>query len=146
MSIHILDALARDGFEEVVAVHDRRSGLRAFLAIHDSSLGPAFGGIRRWAYMDEEKALRDVLRLARSMTQKCALADLPAGGAKMVVLDRPGLDLDAGYRFLGDFVERLAGRFYTGPDVGTGPEHLACAAERTRFVTHPGPEGPGELA
>ena len=146
MSIHILDALARDGFEEVVAVHDRRSGLRAFLAIHDSSLGPAFGGIRRWTYMDEERALRDCLRLARAMTYKCALADLPAGGAKMVVLDQPDLDLDAAYAFIGGFVERLSGRFYTGPDVGTGPDQLARAAEHTSFVTHPGPEGPGQLA
>lgn len=146
MSIHLLDALARDGFEEVIAVHDRRSGLRAFLAIHDSSLGPAFGGIRRWTYLDEETALRDCLRLARSMTYKCALAELPAGGGKLVLLDQPDLDLEAAYRFIGGFVERLAGRFYTGPDVGTAPELLACVAEQTNFVTNPGPEGPGLLA
>jgi leucine dehydrogenase len=146
MSIHVLEALARNGFEEVLAVHDRRSGLRAFLAIHDTSLGPAFGGVRRWTYLDEEHALRDCLRLARSMTWKCALAGLAAGGAKLVVLDRPDLDLPSSYRFIGERVERLAGRFYTGPDVGTGPDELACMAERTGFVTHPGPEGPGELA
>lgn len=146
MSIHLLDSLARDGFEEVVAVHDRESDLRAFLAIHDTSLGPAFGGIRRWVYLDEEHALRDCLRLARAMTHKCALVDLPAGGAKLVILDRGDLDVEAAYRFLGGFVERLAGRFYTGPDVGTGAEQLALVAERTRFVTHPGPQGPGQLA
>jgi glutamate dehydrogenase/leucine dehydrogenase len=146
MSIHVLEALARNGFEEVLAVHDRRSGLRAFLAIHDTSLGPAFGGVRRWSYLDEEHALRDCLRLARSMTWKCALAGLDAGGAKLVVLDRPDLDVPSGYRFIGEMVERLGGRFYTGPDVGTGPDELAAVAEGTRFVTHPGPEGPGELA
>ena len=127
-------------------MHDRRSGLRAFLAIHDSSLGPAFGGIRRWSYLDEESALRDCLRLARSMTYKCALADLPAGGAKMVVLDQQDLDLTAAYSFIGGFVERLAGRWYTGPDVGTGADQLSCVAAHTCFVTNPGPEGPGELA
>jgi glutamate dehydrogenase/leucine dehydrogenase len=146
MTIHVLEALARNGFEEVLAVNDRRSGLRAFLAIHDSSLGPAFGGVRRWSYLDEESALRDCLRLARAMTWKCAMADVEAGGAKLVVLDRPDLDLEDGYRFIGKMVERMGGRFYTGPDVGTGPENLARIAESTRFVTHPGPEGPGELA
>ena len=142
----VLDALARHGFEEVLALHDRRSGLRAFLAIHDSSLGPAFGGIRRHGYVDEEHALRDCLRLARAMTWKCALAGVPAGGAKLVVLDHPELDGAAAYAFIGDLVERLGGRFYTGPDVGTGPGELAHVAARTRFVTDPGPEGPGELA
>jgi leucine dehydrogenase len=146
MSFELLDQLARDGFEEIVALHDRRSGLRAFLALHDSSAGHSFGGIRRWSYFDEEQALRDCMRLARAMTYKCALAKLPAGGAKMVMLDRPHLDLPRAYRYLGDVVQRLAGRFYTGPDVGTNSSELALVAERTRFVTDPGPEGPGELA
>lgn len=146
MKVSVLDALARNGFEEVLAIHDRRSGLRAFLAIHDSSLGPAFGGVRRLAYVDEEHALRDCMRLARAMTWKCSLAGLEAGGAKLVVLDHPELDLPAAYAFIGDLVERLGGRFYTGPDVGTGPEQLAHVAARTRFVTDPGPGGPGELA
>lgn len=146
MSFELLDQLARDGFEEIVALHDRRSGLRAFLAIHDSSAGRAFGGIRRWSYYDEEAALRDCMRLARAMTYKCALAKLAAGGAKMVLLDRPELDAERAYRHLGEVVQRLAGRFYTGPDVGTNAAELAFVAERTRYVTDPGPEGPGELA
>lgn len=146
MGVHILDAMAREGFEEVVALHDRRSNLRGFLAIHDTSCGPAFGGVRRWAYYDENQALRDVLRLARAMTYKAALAELDCGGAKLVIVDRPDLDVDEGYRHVGEVVERFAGRFYTGPDVGTGPHELARLAERTRFATDPGPEGPGELA
>lgn len=146
MGVHILDAMAREGFEEVVALHDRESGLRGFLGIHDSSRGSAFGGIRRWSYLDEDQALRDCLRLSRAMSHKCALAGLPVGGAKLVMLDRPDLDVERAYRAIGAVVERLAGRFYTGPDVGTGPAELACVAERTRYVTDPGPEGPGELA
>ena len=145
MATHILDAMSREGFEEVVAIHDRRSGLRGFLAIHDSSAGPAFGGIRRWAYEDEDGALRDALRLARAMTHKCALADLPAGGAKMTVLDRSGLDVPAAYRAIGDFAERLGGRWCTGPDVGTGEAELRSVAARTRYATDPGPDGPGQL-
>jgi leucine dehydrogenase len=146
MGVHILDAMAREGFEEVIALHDRASGLRGFLGIHDSSRGRAFGGIRRWSYLDEDQALRDCLRLSRAMSHKCALAGLPVGGAKLVVLDRPELDIAGAYRAIGDLVERLGGRFYTGPDVGTGPDELAAVAARTRFVTDPGPGGPGELS
>jgi leucine dehydrogenase len=146
MGIHILDAMSREGFEEMVAIHDRHSGLRAFLGIHDSRTGAAFGGIRRWTYLDEDQALRDCLRLSRAMTYKCALAGLEAGGAKLVVLDRPDLVVADAYRAIGDVVEKLGGRFYTGPDIGTGPDELECVAERTRFVTDPGPAGPGELS
>jgi leucine dehydrogenase len=146
MSVRLLESLAQNGFEEVLAVSDRRSGLRAFLAVHDTSLGPAFGGVRRFAYAEEEHALRDSLRLAQAMTWKCALAGVPAGGAKLVVLDHPELDLPAAYRFIGELVERLAGRFYTGPDVGTGEQELAWIRERTAYVADPGPDGPGELA
>lgn len=146
MSFELLDQLAREGFEEMVALHDRRSGLRAFLAIHDSGPGRAFGGIRRWSYYDEEAALRDCMRLARAMTYKCALARIPAGGAKMVLLDRPELHVENGYRYLGEVIERLGGRYCAGPDVGTNSEELALVSERTRYVTDPGPDGPGELA
>lgn len=146
MGVHILDAMSREGFEEVVALHDRGSNLRAFYAIHDTSRGPAFGGVRRWGYYDEDQALRDVLRLSRAMTYKAALADLEAGGAKLVILDRPDLEPQAAYRVIGDALERLNGRFYTGPDVGTGDQELGWIAERTQFVTRPGPEGPGQLA
>jgi leucine dehydrogenase len=146
MDTHVLDALASGGFEEVVALHDARSGLRAFLAVHDTSAGPAFGGIRCWSYQREDEALRDCLRLSRAMTAKCVLAGLQAGGAKMVLLDRPDLDRERAYRHIGRVVERMGGRFYTGPDVGTGPRELSWMATQTRFDTHPGPAGPGLLA
>ncbi|MCB9913823.1 MAG: Glu/Leu/Phe/Val dehydrogenase [Planctomycetes bacterium] len=145
MDTHVLDALASGGFEEVVALHDARSGLRAFLAVHDTSAGPALGGIRRWSYRDEEEALRDVLRLARAMTHKCVLAGLPAGGAKLVVLERTEVDWAAAYRHVGRVVARMGGRFYTGPDVGTGARELGWVAERTEYVTRPDESGPGEL-
>lgn len=146
MSVHILDAMSREGFEEVVAIHDRASGLRAFLGIHDTTAGPAFGGIRRWGYVDERQALLDCLRLSRSMTHKCALAEVPGGGGKLVVLDQPELDREGAYRHIGRVVERLGGRYYTGPDVGTSERELEAVAAETRFVTQPGPAGPGDLA
>ncbi len=137
--------MAREGFEELHSLHDRDSGLQAFLAIHDTSAGPAFGGIRRWSYPAEHRALLDCMRLARAMTTKCVLAGLPAGGAKVVVLDSGDLDPEQAYRALGRAVERLGGRYYTGPDVGTGFAELQWLSEETRFATDPGPDGPGEL-
>lgn len=145
MELNILDAMARGGFEEVQALVDRRSGLRGFLALHDTSVGPALGGIRRWAYRSENEALRDVLRLSRAMTHKCALLGLPAGGGKVVLLEREGVDWPGAYRHLGEVVEHLAGRFYTGPDVGTGATELASVAEATEYVTRPDASGPGLL-
>lgn len=138
--------MAREGFEEVHCLQDPPSGMRAFLAIHDTSHGPAFGGIRRMEYRTEEEALFDCLRLSRAMSRKCLLAELPAGGAKVVLLDREGVDWPAAYAAVGRAVERLGGRFYTGPDMGTGPEDLAHVAAETSYVTDPGPEGPGLLA
>lgn len=146
MDIHVLDALARGGFEEVIALSDRNSGLRGFLAIHDTSDGPALGGIRRWHYRSENEALRDVLRLSRAMTHKCVLLGLSAGGGKMVVPDHDRVDWRKAYRYIGDVVQRLNGRYYTGPDVGTGPAELAWVAERTEYVTRPDATGPGEMA
>ncbi len=145
MAVHVLDAMVRDGFEELVALHDRSSGLRAFLAIHDTSRGPAFGGLRRFAYRDEKSALMDCLRLAKAMSMKCALAGVNGGGAKLVLFDHPGLDRAAAYRSIGRSIERLAGRYYAGPDVGTGTAELSNVAFETKYVTHPGPAGPGDL-
>ncbi|MEM8711059.1 MAG: Glu/Leu/Phe/Val dehydrogenase dimerization domain-containing protein [Planctomycetota bacterium] len=146
MSIHILDAMAREGFEEVVAIHDRRSGLRGFVGVHDTVRGPAFGGIRRREYRDEREALLDCLRLSRAMTHKAALLDLPAGGGKIVLMDKEGIDWPEAYRYVGDVVDRMGGRFYTGPDLNTGGIELGLVSEKTRFVTDPGANGPGELA
>ena len=146
MDVHVLDALARGGFEEVLAVSDRASGLRGFLAIHDTSAGPALGGIRRWSYRTEDEALRDVLRLSRAMTHKCVLIGLPAGGGKWVVPDHSRVDWKRAYQYIGEVVQRMNGRYYTGPDVGTGPQELAWVAERTEYTTRPDEHGPGQLA
>ena len=138
--------MAREGFEEVLAVHDKGSGLRAFIGIHDTTGGPAFGGIRRFAYRDERSALMDVLRLSIAMSHKCALAEIPAGGGKIVVLDRPDVDLEEGYAFLGRTIERMGGRYYAGPDVGTGAQELAEVARHTSHCVPPGDAGPGDLS
>lgn len=132
-------------FEQVEVLTDPASGLQAVLAIHDTRMGPAFGGIRRRAYGSLEEATRDVLLLASAMTWKCAMAGLPAGGGKLVLVDHGGLDRTAAYRRIGDFVEALGGRFSTGPDVGTTDADLRMVRSRTRHCADPDAGGPGDL-
>ncbi len=146
MAVHVLDAMAREGFEEVIALYDRGSGARGFLGIHDTSAGPAFGGLRRFPYRDERSALLDCLRLSKAMTYKCAMAGIPGGGAKLVLFDPSDLDRRAAYGYLGRCIERLGGRVYAGPDIGTGWRELGWVSEETDYVTKPGPNGPGDLA
>ena len=78
-----------DHHEQVVFGHDQASGLKAIIAVHDTTLGPALGGCRMWNYASDEEALRDVLRLSRGMTYKSALARLPLGGGKAVIIGDP---------------------------------------------------------
>jgi leucine dehydrogenase len=80
------------------------------------------------------------------MTRKAALLDLPAGGGKIVILERDGVDWPAAYRSVGAHLERMGGRFYAGPDIATGSDELRAVRAATRYVTDPGAEGPGLLA
>ena len=129
--------LAATEFEQVQFLRDPQSGARAIVALHDTRLGPAFGGIRRRQYPSTDAALADVLRLAEAMTYKCAMAGIEGGGGKAVLLVDDGVDRAAAYQFLGAFVEQLGGRFYTGPDVGTTDEDLGVLASTTQFGTDP---------
>lgn len=140
------DLLAAIGAcEQFVLVTDRAAHATIAVAIHDTTLGPAHGGIRRHAYGDLRAAVQDVLALASAMTWKCALADVPAGGGKAVVLDRPDLDRTAAYRLVGRTVQELGGRFFTGPDVGTTNDDLRVVRTATRFVAVDDGDGPGDL-
>ena len=91
--------------------HEPEAGLRAIIAVHDTTLGPALGGIRMWQYDSDEAALTDVLRLSRGMTYKNAVAGLDLGGGKTVVLGDPRTDkTPLLFRALGHFVDSLGGR------------------------------------
>ncbi len=122
------------GFGELVVVQDAAIGLRAIIALHSTERGPAFGGIRRQSYPSEEAGLADVLALAEAMSFKCALAGLWAGGGKTVIFEHPGADVEACYAALGEAIERLAGRYVCGPDLGTGEAELSIVRAKTRFV------------
>lgn len=125
-------------------VRDRRAGALAVVAVHDTALGPAHGGIRRRAYPGLGAAVADAVALATAMTWKCALAGLPAGGGKVVLLDQPGLDRAAAYRRVGQAIAALGGQFRTGPDVGTTSEDLSQVSAETSFVST-GIGGEGDL-
>jgi leucine dehydrogenase len=132
-----LDYADASGFEEVHVVRDAGSGLRAVIAIHDTTLGPAVGGTRMRVYPAFDDAVMDALRLARAMTYKAALAGMPYGGGKAVIFGDPGRDksraLLAAYA---KAIDRLGGRFQTGCDMGIDVRDVAVMARLTRHVGH----------
>ncbi len=106
--------------EEVVFFHDKASGLKSIIAIHNTALGPALGGLRMWNYDSTEQALEDALRLSRGMTYKAAVAGLNLGGGKAVIIADPKTaKSEILFRAFGSFVESLNGRYITAEDVGT---------------------------
>jgi leucine dehydrogenase len=124
------------GYGEVAFRHDRDSGLRAIVAIHDRRLGPALGGTRFIAYADEHAALTDVLRLARAMTAKAALARLAHGGGKAVIIRPPGeFDRPRLMRAFGRFVHELGGRYITTEDSGTTTADMEVIRSQTAHVS-----------
>lgn len=125
-----------DGHEQVVLASDEATGLRAIIAIHSTALGPALGGTRFHAYPDDVAALDDVLRLSRAMSYKNALAGLPHGGGKAVILGDPrATKSEALLEAYGRAVDALAGRYYTACDVGTYVADMDVVGRSTRYVT-----------
>lgn len=133
-SMNLLQEMSASDHEQVIAFQNNAVGLRGFLAIHDTTRGPALGGVRIWPYATEEEALQDALRLSRAMTYKAALAELPCGGGKCVVIAHQGLQRAAAFEAFGALVESLRGRFFTGRDVGIRDEDLAAVGRVTRYV------------
>lgn len=144
--MRLLEAMAADDYEQVIAFQNMETGLRGYLAIHDTTLGPALGGIRLWRYEKEEQALEDALKLARAMTFKAALAELPAGGGKTVLIEHPRLDRERAFEALGSLIESLGGRYFSGPDVGVGAADLEAAGRKTRNVARESSPGLGDIS
>ena len=138
------DELASAGHEQVVFCRDKKSGLRAIIAIHDTTLGPALGGTRMYPYRSEADALRDVLRLSVGMTYKSAAAGLDLGGGKAVILGGQELKTRELLLAYGRFIESLGGRYYTAADVGTTAGDLDVIAEATAYVTGTNVHGSGD--
>jgi leucine dehydrogenase len=117
-----------------------RSGLFTIVAVHSTARGPSLGGCRMWTYDDNRAAIRDALRLSEGMTYKSAVAGLPLGGGKGVIVLRPGEALDAKRRRaalldFGETVERLGGTYVTAEDVGTSTRDMTVIAKATKHVS-----------
>ncbi|MHA6720229.1 Glu/Leu/Phe/Val family dehydrogenase [Sphingomonas sp. RS6] len=126
-----------DDHEGVHLFSDRESGLNAIIAVHSSKLGPAAGGVRFWHYADHRAAITDALRLSRGMSYKNAMAELPMGGGKGVILaDKPGAQVtQAQLEAFGRAVESLGGRYVTAEDVGMSEARMKIVATQTRHVS-----------
>ncbi|EZP79317.1 Leucine dehydrogenase [Novosphingobium resinovorum] len=126
---------AMDLDEGVHVLDDHDTGLNGVIAIHSTALGPAAGGCRVWEYSDQAELVTDAIRLARGMSYKNALAGLPFGGGKAVLM-RPSGDFDraAFFRAFGSSVAKLDGRYITAEDVGTTVADMRMVRDRTRFV------------
>jgi leucine dehydrogenase len=123
------------GHEQLVACYDKSSGYRGIIVIHDTTLGPALGGTRFWNYQSEEEAVFDVLRLARGMTYKNAVAGLNLGGGKAVTIgDNRTTRREMLFRAHGRFVESLGGRYITAEDVGTSTADMDFVHMETDYV------------
>lgn len=130
------EILEKYGHEQVVFCSNKESGLRAIIAIHDTTLGPALGGTRMWNYGDVNSALKDVLRLSRGMTYKAAVAGLNLGGGKAVIIgDSATQKNELLFRTFGKFVEGLGGRYITAEDVGTDVRDMEFVRMETKYVT-----------
>ena len=129
------------GHESVHHFHDPRTGLKAIIGIHSTALGPAAGGTRRWRYDNEADATRDALRLSRGMTYKNAMAGLPLGGGKAVILADPDFPpTDEQFLAFGRCVDSLGGRYITAEDVGVTVDHMRTVKQVTDFVAGLPPE------
>lgn len=125
-----------DGHQQVSFRCDEKTGLKAIIAVHNNNLGPALGGCRMFDYNSDEEALSDVLRLSRGMTYKSAMAGLPLGGGKSVIIGNPRSQKNRELLLaMGDFVESLGGAYVTAEDSGTGVSDMRTIAERTAHVS-----------
>ncbi len=131
----LFDTISAMGHEQLVLAHDKSTGYRGIIAIHDTTLGPALGGTRFWNYASDEEAITDALRLARGMTYKNAVAGLNLGGGKSVIIgDNRTPNREMLFRAHGRFVDSLGGRYVTAEDVGTGTLDMDFVHMETNYV------------
>jgi len=123
-----------DQHEQISFFHCQQTGLKAIIAVHNTNLGPALGGCRMWAYENDEAAIRDVLRLSKGMTYKAAVAGLPLGGGKSVIIGDKKTKTADMMRAMGRAVDSLGGRYIVAEDVGTTVEDMGHIGSQTKHV------------
>ncbi|MCH9608911.1 MAG: Leucine dehydrogenase [Chlamydiales bacterium] len=131
----VFNELSIEGYERVVEVTEEKSNLHALIAIHDTRLGPALGGIRAYCYDTFEQGLNDVLRLSRGMSYKSAATQVGTGGGKSVILLKPGQSKTRELlHAFGEAVELLEGSYICAEDLGVTQEDLTAIGEKTRYI------------
>jgi leucine dehydrogenase len=134
--MEIFELIEAHEHEQVLFCYEPAAGYRGIIAIHNTTLGPALGGTRLWNYRSDREAVVDVLRLARGMTYKAAVAGLNLGGGKAVIIGDPKVKRrEMLFRAHGRFVETLKGRYITAEDVGTSVEDMDYVHMETEYVT-----------
>jgi leucine dehydrogenase len=124
-----------DDHEGVYSFSDPQTGLKCFIAVHNTNRGPASGGTRFWSYETDAEALTDVLRLSRAMSYKNAMAEIPLGGGKGVIMRPKGdFDREALFAAYGRAVEKVGGQYITAEDVGVSPEDMKIIKTQTDYV------------
>lgn len=122
--------------EQIVFCHDKDTGLKAIIGIHNTVLGPALGGTRMWKYANEWEAVNDVLRLSRGMTYKSAISGLNLGGGKAVIIGDAKTDKTPEMMVkFGQFIHSLSGKYITAEDVGTTTPDMDLIRDVTPYVT-----------
>jgi leucine dehydrogenase len=135
MSTFTFNQIQELGHEQVVYCNDEATGLKSIIAIHDTTLGPALGGTRMWAYNNMDEAVTDALRLSRGMTFKAAISGLNLGGGKAVIIGDPTMKSEMYWRRYGKFVNSLGGKYITAEDVNTSTSDMEFISKETSHVT-----------
>ncbi|WP_240326822.1 Leu/Phe/Val dehydrogenase [Aeribacillus pallidus] len=131
----IFELMKKYGHEQIVFNYDKATGLKAVIAIHDTTLGPAIGGLRMWKYNEEQEVIEDALHLSQGMTYKYAVHGFPYGGGKAAIWGDPYTEKnDELLQAFGTFVETLKGRFVVGTDVGISSTDLVSVRKQTKYV------------
>jgi len=141
-----VDIIKKHDYEEISILQNRKAKLFAINVIHDTTRGPAVGGMRFMKYKNENDALYDALRLAKSMTYKSAAADLSCGGGKTVIMDIDGMDRKLALKTVARFIESLNGRRYGGRDLGVSVEDIDIMRTVTKWVPDESATGVGDLS
>lgn len=131
----VFPEMSRNRHEHLQFFQHRESGLRGVLAIHDSCLGPAVGGVRCWDYPSEDLLVQDVLRLSESASLSAALFGCDAGGGKAILWADPAAKNEVMLRAFGIFLQSLGGRFIASPELGTTSQDMDIIGKETQFVT-----------
>ncbi len=133
--MELFETIQSTEHEQIVFCNNTDVGLKAIIAIHNTTLGPALGGLRMWPYGSEQEALNDVLRLSRGMTYKAAVSGLNLGGGKAVIIGDPRQDKsEALFRAFGKFIDTLGGRYITAEDVGIDVNDMEFIFQETNNV------------